>query len=426
MKIGDFFIALGFQVDNAKLKEFNDQMSKTLTGFAKIGAGAAAGVYAINRFLSSSVQSSVALKNFRDQTGYATEDIERFYNVAGRLNTEIDLGQTIGMFNALRDTISEATEGGGAIGAAARLGLSDISRMTPTQVINALRENFDKNVTEWGRGRTIDLMEELGVGREFIQSIEAAPELFDKLWNKAIPTPQQRQAMERMAQVYADFGFEYDRFKFRMSERIAPPFQDFIMWMSQTGLPIIEEFTVNMGHIGSALHDAFSGLDAEWQNGFLGIMGVLAAGLAPVTATIVGLTVALNDLGKALGGGESYFGKGMLWLLNLMDSEEGSTIATMKKILENQGNGQAKNIYRGSQPERSPVDWADRYSPTTRSSVFLDPSQNNRSIINHNTMQVETTADAEETARLVIEGFNQMQWMSEQDNIMRGSIPELR
>jgi hypothetical protein len=56
--VGDLFISLGFQVDNAKLKEFDDKLKGAEKNLVKVGAGAAAAVYGINRFLNSSVNIS--------------------------------------------------------------------------------------------------------------------------------------------------------------------------------------------------------------------------------------------------------------------------------------------------------------------------------------------------------------------------------
>lgn len=67
MNVGELFISLGFNVDNAKLTEFNDKITSAQKNLVKVGAGATAAVYGINRFLNSSVKSATEMKNFRDQ-----------------------------------------------------------------------------------------------------------------------------------------------------------------------------------------------------------------------------------------------------------------------------------------------------------------------------------------------------------------------
>lgn len=302
MRIGELFVALGFDVDDKKLKDFNEEVKSGMTGLLKMAGVVSGAAFAVNAFVSGAVQQSVALKNFREETGYASDDVERFYNVIGRLNENVTLDQTVSAFRALSDTISQAKFGQGAIGQAGMLGLANLGAMTPMEVIRRLRENYARNVEQYGADRTRDLMSELGLTSEFIQSIKATNQEFDTLFNKPILGAENRNRLEEIAEAQKELSFQWQLLRGELSAEIS----DEIVLFLNNLIPAVIEVAKNFKALGSAISDAFNGLSPEQQKMLLSAAVALGAGMAaafaPVTTALVTILALVNEIGKAMRG----------------------------------------------------------------------------------------------------------------------------
>lgn len=231
MKVGDLFIALGFQVDDKKLKDFNDNIKSGTQALGAMSATAAGAVYAVNRFTASSVDSSVKLNNLTVQTGTAADEVQRFYNVAGRKNTLVTLDETVDMFTKLSDTIAQAKLGEGPIGAAGMLGLDNIGSMTPLQVLMQLRKNYEANKAAWDKdnGRVVQQkMSELGVPTSMFQAITASQEEFNKLWDNPILNGDARDKLLQLAEATKEVNFQWELFKGNLSANFSPQIIEFL------------------------------------------------------------------------------------------------------------------------------------------------------------------------------------------------------
>lgn len=339
MKVGDLFIALGFQVDDKKLKDFSDNIKSGTMALGAMSAAAAGTVYAINRFTANSVDSSVKLKNLADQTGTATDEVQRFYNVAGRLNTNVTLDDTISAFTQLSDVIAQAKLGQGPIGEAGMLGLNNIGNMTPLQIIKQLRENFKNNVGAWGNGdeRVVqNLMKSIGLGPEFIQSIKASDEEFNRLWNNPVLNGGAQEKLVQLAEATKEFNFQWELFKGNISAKMSPAIIEFLTNLNA----VLQKTDEVAGKVGDKM-GAFqkkTGMNDD-QMRTIKNAGAVEAGLglmaipSPFFATqaagglLIGGT-AINDAGRYLRGQPSTTGdliddvKGKYHFIKGMISEE--------------------------------------------------------------------------------------------------------
>lgn len=319
MQVGELFVALGFQVDDKSLKEFNDNIKAGTKFLGAMTATAAGTVYAINRFTASSVDSSVKLKNLSDQTQTATDDVQRFYNVAGRLNTQITLDDTINAFQQLSDVIAEAKLGKGPIGEAGMLGLDNIGSMTPMAVIRQLRENYKNNVKAWGQGdeRVIqNLMKSIGLGPEFIQAIKATDDQFTQLWENPILNGDARAKLVEVAKAEKEVNFQWELLKGNFSAEFSPAIIEFLTNLNallgktteqagKTG-EAIKQFQKKTGTNDSQMRTI--GNAAALETG-LGLMAVPSPFFATqaLGGTII-LGTGINDVGKYIRGKPSTTG----------------------------------------------------------------------------------------------------------------------
>lgn len=397
MRVGELFVALGFDVDDKKLKEFDDNIKGTVKSIAAMSAAAAAAVYAVNRFVASSVESSVKLKNFQAETGYATEGVERFYNVASMLDTTITLDQVIGGFQRLSNAIADAKLGDIPQGALF-LGLSNFSNMNPDEVIANLRQNYTKVLNGIAGGNKSlyrKWLSDIGLG-DFIQAIEASEEEFNKFWSLAIPTGSDRNAMLEMARAYKEFNRQFELFKMQISTQISP----YIIEVLTNAMPIVVELAQNFGALATAVGSFFAAFSPEVQTAILTFIGLLIARMRPLLTVVLLTAAALNEIGKALQGKKNFFEKGALDIsMAFLKSEEGSGIAEFKRNAAKKYYGDAltdeqlgivpKGVRSGMIDSTSgrPAKWAE----ATRTI--------NNNVNSTNTINIDSSASAADLAR---------------------------
>jgi hypothetical protein len=324
--IGELFIKLGFDVDDKKLKSFDDGIKSVRNEMAKLAAGAAVAVYAVNRFVNDSVNDAIKLQKFRTETGYATEDLERFYNVARSLDQTVTLDDVIGAFRQLSDVISSA-QWGELPGGALFLGIPDIRSASPAEIINKVRANRDKvlyGIAQGDVGKFRQLVEEVGLGDVFA-AIMADEQTYDDLFKSAIPTTkEQQEAILQLARAYSDFNYEFATFKREMTTEIAP----YIIPIIQQAIPLLREFVLNISAVGNALNETFGG-DAT-QYGIIAFLALLATRLSPVAVAITAIVAGLNEIGAFFRNKDSFFDStifgdvkdGFMSLKGLMNKEE--------------------------------------------------------------------------------------------------------
>ena len=307
MQVGQLFVALGFDVDDKQLKDFNQEVKNGMTGLLKMVGVMSGAAFAVNAFVSGAVRTSVELKNFREETGYASDDVERFYNVIGRLNSNVSLEQTIGMFKTLSDVIADAKIGGKGNQLAGLLGISDLGNKTPLEVLKALRKSFkDKNFLNDDTFRI--KMAELGVGSEFMTAIKATDAEFNALFNKPILGAENRKRLEDIAEAQKELSFQWQLLRGELSAEIS---DEMIVFMENL-IPIMKDVIANFKAVGIAVQNTFKAMTGENQSLVLASMAALAAGIVvafnPVLALFVAILAAYNDIGKAMRGEQSFVG----------------------------------------------------------------------------------------------------------------------
>jgi len=340
MKLGEFFIALGFDVDDKKLKEFNDNLKEGYKDMLKLSAVAAGAVYAVNSFVSGSVAAATALRNFNTETGNSIENLQKWQVASTLSNAAISADEVTASFKAMATSIADVTMGKGPSGQFAMLGISDVRGRDVGEVMEELRANFDRNVKTWGLPQTVNLMREVGFDPGMINALKMTRREFDEIVAGKILDPESRQRLVDLGDAISKFKWEFKFFKDQVSAEWSPRLIEIL----EKSIPILKDFGQSVSAVGGALKDLWKSFDPEWQNSMIALAGFLLGYFNPVTTMFIALAAAIWDVGRALRGLESFTGKTALWLLNLMASEEGSIIANLKKELEAAGNGPAENI----------------------------------------------------------------------------------
>lgn len=400
MKVGELFIALGFDVDDKKLKEFKDNIKDGTVALASMATTAAATVYAIKRFTQDSVDSSVKLKNFTEQTGVATEEVQRFYNVAGRKNPLVTLDDTLNAFTNLRDSIAQARLGTGPTGEAAMLGLNNFGNMTPMQAVMQLRKNFRDNVNNIGTGdeRVVQQwMKAIGLGPEFLGAIKATDEEFNKLWNNPILGPEYLDRLTQLAQAQKEFGFQWDILKGKLSSAITPTATEFLK-----NLNTVMEKTYELG--GKAI-ERFDKMPESLK---LLTVGLSAAALAaaalllPFGEIVAGaalILAAINDIGNYVNGKPSVTG-------GVIDGSKGLYDRAKKLITDELNKTPEQN-----KKEREEMLNGPAFGKVGQALGLTSMNQNN-------TYHIHSNGDPREVAQQVADTTAQREWRQNQANLL--------
>lgn len=334
MQVGSLFVALGFKVDDEKLKSFKDGISNVQKEMFKLSAVAAGAVYSINRFLNQGVQSSVALRNYAVQTGAVTDELERFANVAERANTTLTLDQVIASFREVGTVLDEIRRKGNYPTGALWMGLGNLSEIRdPADLVKKIYADMPNIMRRLHGNRTAFSNELATIGLSgFENMFFLSPEKFQEYWRKAIPTKEQREAMERIAVAYKNFTKEFDMFRIRMGARIEP------YWVKaiDMAIPILTEFTGNIISLGESLYKVFADMPdwASWP--IFAFLAAISVRLFPLTALVLALVAGLNELGK-LSKGEGWLSdkidKGVLALTTGWQSDPTSLAGGLKRYL---------------------------------------------------------------------------------------------
>lgn len=320
MKVGDLFIALGFQVDDKKLKGFNDNIKDGTKFLGSMSAAAGAAVYAVKNFTASSTDAAVKLQNLQTQTGIATDDVRRFYSVASGLNAEISLDDTIDAFRNLRKSVADAGLGNGPTGEAGLLGLSNFAKMTPKQIIDQLRATYPQILATTGGNDPVRVqkwMEAIGLGPQFFQAITASKEKYNELYDTPILDGDAQEKLVQLAIATKKFSNEWELMKGTLSGDFSPKIINFLENVNavmQKTSELSGKVSENIGKLQEQ-HDPEGTISRTAGNATSAAIGwrllkspnKYAKG---VGAAILGAT-AINDVGAYINGKPSSTGDAM-------------------------------------------------------------------------------------------------------------------
>ncbi len=331
MKIGELFVALGFDIKGQK--EFDAVQSGMDKAFIQAGK-LTIGVDLLNlgllALLETATKMAVGFKNFALQTGLSTEELQRWQHIAAVNNvTAEELTSTV---KSLQDTRAAFALGEPqAVGAWSLLGIDPTQ--DPFKVLEQLRARL-RGFADTGIARNI--AGKVGISDNVFQMLVASNEEFEK-WNRQFEvTREQTDKLRRLDNAWRDLRFEISAVKAQFASALAPVLTAvtkalafagqavaaFTNWLTshnlaatvtRTILAVLAVVLVAVGIAVTTLTAALAGL--------LAIMALLSPALiavatatAPVIATVAALAAAISglillfdDYWTAVHGGKSAF-----------------------------------------------------------------------------------------------------------------------
>ena len=331
MKIGDLFISLGFQVEGGPQLEKADFSVKQL---ATKAAAAAVAVNALNAafiaMVSSAAKAAVEMRNFGLQTGFSTEQLQRFqYAAAGTGTTGEEIADAV---RGIAKAQADIKMGEGNIAPWQLLGIDP--RQDPFKVLEQMRERIKG--LEPNLARTI--LAQAGVSDKIFTLLRDSNVEFDKLQQKFLLTQNEQDNMAKMNKEWAEFVRLLASVRNRFAATFAEPLQaiakvlkvvinifaTFVDWLSKGSAAanvvkwVLWAIVAVLGVLGAALAAiavtlgvaaaAMAALDVAAAP-ILPILLAISAGIVAMVAVLAIAVLWFEDLWVAIKGGKSVYGE---------------------------------------------------------------------------------------------------------------------
>ena len=299
MNIGELFIALGFDVDDSKLKSFDDGIKSLTKDFAVVTGATTAALYGFEVFIDTAVRASVALYNFNQQTDLSTTSLQQWQAAATAANPALTVDQVTSSIAALENNLVEIRKfGGGNASPFLWLGIDISHGQTAIDILEELRAK----VGQLDRATAVNLIQKMGLSPGFINVLTKSREEFDKFVAAQVRSKQSIDIIEKLAERMAFLQFKLSVFKDNLLADFTPGILQLI--------DVLEEF----GKVAVQTLEDFWAAGEKLTGGHLmtWVAGLIAL-FNPLKALLTGLILIFEDLeayrqgntntmiGKALG-----------------------------------------------------------------------------------------------------------------------------
>lgn len=312
MSIGELFVELGFDVDDAKLKSFNDEIKGAALELTKLAGIAGATLFALDKFIDSSLQRALGIKNFTSETGQAAEGMLRFASAVNQTNAAISTAAASQSYYSFGRMLADLSQGKGDPGAIARLtgGAYEIGD-TEEKVIEKIRAFMPELIRQsgggvQGTGVAASLLQQVGLGAGSIRAFGMSPTEYRNATQAYVDAElQAADANAQLANQMAKTQQTWEALKDSLVSEWAPTligyFQELDEWLIKIKPDIdnliksINEMADALGGwktVGEAILDFFI---AKWVVGML-------AGIARVSSALLGVSAAGTSLFAGVAG----------------------------------------------------------------------------------------------------------------------------
>lgn len=289
MNLAEFFISLGFDVDEKKLDSFTDSLDgikKNLNVIKNLAIGAG-----LTKFIDSVSKGVVALENFNKQTGLAIDQLQ-VWQTGGQLSDiVISADQVTDSIKGLQDNLTQISLGGGNVAPLQLLGIS-VAGKDAFDVLEELRGA----IVGLDDATATNLIQQLGLSPSFINVLRLTNEQFDALGDKPFLNDEQRDVLVKVGTALTSAGISFGL----LADRVA-------LYVS----PVLTQFVETLTTVFDGLSNLIDWLtQSETATGLLvGALIWMAGAVSPVILAIAGIIAVIDDLVTAFKGGESVVGK---------------------------------------------------------------------------------------------------------------------
>lgn len=297
MKIGELFMALGFDVDDEKLGSFDKKIESLKTNMVMTAAKTTAVIWAIDRFTAGSIRAAAALANFNSQTNLSADRLQKWQAIAQMKNLAASADTVLGSVKSLQDNLTQIRLGGGNVTPFQMLGI-DVRGQDAFQVLEQIRER----IQGLDRPIAVNLLQQLGIDPTMLETLMLARGEFEALGDEF---KRSQETTDRLMKL----GFSIQMLKMRFS-LWKDEFVAYIAPILEGAINIFYRFHEAVLNVKAAI-DRNPEAWERMKKGLLLIAGafvVLLAALNPVKAALLLLFLLIDDYASYLNGKNSVFG----------------------------------------------------------------------------------------------------------------------
>ena len=297
MKLAEFFVSLVVDSDQKSLDDFNNGVSELDKGLKQLKLLATA--FALTKFTQATVDASVAMQNFRNQTGLFVGDLQK-WQVAGELSDiSLSAEAVAGSIASLQSNLTQIRLGGGNVSPFQLLGV-DVAGKDAFQVLKDLKES----IKGLDNSTATNLIQQTGLSPQFINVLRLTNEEFAKLTeNRSFLSAEKQKLVVEMGTAFADLKLRLVALKDQIVAGIAPALRDFINLMGG----IVQRIT----SIIQMIPNVTGGMESLSL-----VSRRLMILLTPIRAVFLAIFLLIDDFVTFLQGGDSGIGR----LLDMFDS----------------------------------------------------------------------------------------------------------
>ncbi len=292
--MGELFVFLGFQVDDKQLKNFDNGVKGLVKQLDLTKVGAIAAVYAMDRFVESSVAGAVALYNFNQQTAISTQSLQAWQAAAHGANPALGVDEIASSIQTLENNLLEIRKFGS--GNASPFAWLKIDIAHGANAIGVLEQLRDR-VQSVDRITAVNLIQKMGLNPGFINILTRSREEFDEFIKSTKRTDGSILALERLGEKIAQFKLQLTVLKDNINAQFAPIIIKIIDSIQQLG----RAFKL----VGEMIGFEFPIFVKTFAAGLV----ILYAALNPLKTLISGIILLLADLYVYKKGGKSLLGE---------------------------------------------------------------------------------------------------------------------
>lgn len=327
MKLAEFFVALGFDINGApELKELDRSLDKLAGNATKLLAIFGGMTAAMGIMLNKAMDSAAGFRRFEAVTGLSANTLRSWEYTARLAGVEGD--ELVSTLKSLQQARADIAMGVGNVAPWQLLGIAPSE--DPFETLKQLRER----IRELDPAIARSIVQQMGISEGVFAMLRLSNKEFDELQKKYQLTRGQQKQITEMTMAWTKLTFTLSAVKDRIIAELVPAlvplinglqrivnlFANFANWLSK-GSPLAKAvrwgliavagaivaitiaLTVLLGVIG-LVTAAITALEIA-ASPILPIIGAISAIILIVTGLIIALVLVVQDLWVALHGGDS-------------------------------------------------------------------------------------------------------------------------